>query len=149
MNVEISGPAVPRFPRREMTAFVRKAVGAIERAGAAPFRPTEVAIAFVDDAAMAALNRRFRGRGGTTDVLSFPAGDDPEESDRRLGDIAISLDRARRQAREQHHSLATEVRYLILHGIIHAFGWDHESDEGEMNALEIRLRPKLGLIGDE
>ena len=57
----------------------------------------------------------------------------------------ISLERAKAQAREERHSLATEVRYLILHGVLHAFGWDHENDSGEMNALELRLRTRVGL----
>ena len=61
------------------------------------------------------------------------------------GDIVISLDQARRQAVEEKHSLATEVRYLILHGILHALGYDHEADEGEMDALEVEVRSLVGL----
>lgn len=62
-----------------------------------------------------------------------------------LGEIVISLPQARRQAAEQRHSLATEVRYLLLHGLLHAYGYDHEADRGEMNAAELQLRRKVGL----
>jgi probable rRNA maturation factor len=58
---------------------------------------------------------------------------------------AISIDQARRQAAEQKHSQATEIRYLILHGILHALGYDHETDKGEMNALEVQVRAAVGL----
>ncbi len=98
------------------------------------------------------LNRTWRGKKKTTDVLTFEADDSyapPESADRPLGDIVISVDQARRQASEQKHSLATEVRYLILHGIIHAYGYDHETDQGEMNALELKVRAKVGLTNDE
>ena len=87
----------------------------------------------VDDATMRRLNRRFRLENRTTDVLTFP------------GEIVISLPQARRQARDEKHSLATEVRYLILHGVLHALGYDHETDHGEMNALELKVREKAGL----
>ena len=131
--VEVTGPAVPRFPRREIGAFVRRVLRHLDH------KIDEVSIAFVDDASMTALNRKFRHKNKTTDVLTFP-GEAPY-----LGDIVISVDQARRQAGDEKHSLATEVRYLILHGILHALGYDHETDEGEMNALELKLRPKLGL----
>lgn len=143
MEVEISGRAIPRLPRREIEAFVRNAFSAIRRAGAAPRRPSGVSIAFLDDRSMAALNGRFRGKRRTTDVLTFPG--DTGGSGGSLGDIAISIDQARRQARGEGHSLATEVRYLLIHGILHACGHDHETDRGEMNALEIAIRAKVGL----
>ena len=86
------------------------------------------------------LNRKFRRKNKTTDVLTFP-GDDPTH----LGDIVVSLDQARRQAADEKHSLAIEVRYLVLHGILHALGYDHETDDGEMNTLELKLRARVGL----
>ena len=132
MNVEVSG-SVPRLSRRDITAFVRRVLRA---AGA---EEEELSIAFVDDDAMRELNRRFRRKSKTTDVLTF-SGDAP-----LLGEIVISLDQARRQAAAEKHSLATEVRYLILHGILHAMGYDHETDNGEMNALELKVRAKVGL----
>jgi probable rRNA maturation factor len=148
MNVEISG-SVPRFPRREMIAFVRGALLALGRMERLGRDVSEISLAFVDDEAMADLNRRFRGKDKTTDVLTFPAdesyGDPSAPGSRPLGDIVISLDQARRQAVDEKHSLPTEVRYLILHGILHALGHDHETDQGEMNAIETELRALVGL----
>jgi probable rRNA maturation factor len=132
-KVDVSGGAVPRFSRREITAFTRKVLRVLKR------DVDEVSIAFVDDGQMKSLNRKFRRRNKTTDVLTFPG----EGS--FLGDIVISIDQARRQAFEERHSLATEVRYLILHGVLHALGHDHETDEGEMDALELEVREAVGL----
>ena len=143
-NVEATGAAVPRFSRREIAEFVRRVLIALR----VDDDIHDVSIAIVDDDAMRNLNRQFRKKNKTTDVLTFPADEsdaDPNAKGRPLGDIVISLDQARRQATEQKHSLATEVRYLILHGILHALGYDHETDNGEMNALEMQVRAKVGL----
>ncbi len=104
-------------------------------------------IAFVSDRAMRDLNRRWRGKRGTTDVLSFPAAQDEFErqAGATLGDVIISVERAERQAREHGLSLDDEIAQLILHGLIHLCGYDHETDDGEMNALELRLRRRLGI----
>lgn len=148
INVEVTGGAVPRFSRREMAEFTRTVLlllGNMERLAHAI---DEVSIALVDDEAMTNLNRQFRHKNKTTDVLTFPADDtyaEPERHGRPLGDIVISLDQAKRQALTEKHSLATEIRYLILHGILHALGYDHETDTGAMNALEIDLRSRVGL----
>ena len=138
-NIEVTGIAVPRFTRREIAAFARKILLTLEKLDRLDRELDEVSIAFVDDEAMTSLNRKFRRKNKTTDVLTF-AGED-----RFLGDIVISVDQARRQAVDEKHSLATEVRYLILHGILHALGYDHESDSGEMNALEVEARRLVGL----
>ena len=143
-NVEVTGAAVPRFSRREMAEFVRKVLIALR----VDDEINEVSIAIVDDDAMRTLNRQFRKKNKTTDVLTFPADAsdaDPQAPGHPLGDIVISIDQARRQAADQRHSIATEVRYLILHGILHALGYDHETDSGEMNALEVKTREKVGL----
>ncbi|HEV7428378.1 MAG TPA: rRNA maturation RNase YbeY [Thermoanaerobaculia bacterium] len=143
-NVEVTGAAVPRFSRREIAEFVRRVLIALR----VDDDIHEVSIAIVDDDAMRNLNRKFRKKNKTTDVLTFPADDsdaDPNASGRPLGDIVISIDQARRQATDQKHSLATEIRYLILHGILHALGYDHETDQGEMNALELEVRSAVGL----
>lgn len=87
-----------------------------------------------------ALNRRFRRKDKPTDVLSFPAIVDGE-----AGDIAISVDIARENAYKLGHSLEDELRILILHGILHLGGHDHEADGGEMEALESELRERLKL----
>ncbi|MBX9600632.1 MAG: rRNA maturation RNase YbeY [Bryobacteraceae bacterium] len=85
------------------------------------------------------LNRQFRGKDYATDVLSFP-GDGSE-----LGEIAISVDRAREQAREYGHSVDAELRILMLHGVLHLTGMDHERDRGEMSRAERRWRREFGL----
>jgi probable rRNA maturation factor len=147
-NVEVTGEAVPRFSRREIGAYTRKVLLALEKLGRLPEEITEISIAFVTDEAMTSLNRKFRKKSKTTDVLTFPADDsynDPSQTGRPLGDIVISVDQARRQAAQEKHSTATEVRYLILHGVLHALGYDHETDQGEMNALEMEARAAVGL----
>jgi len=100
------------------------------------------------DAELRRLNRDFRGQDYPTDVLSFPAGPGlipPRRSRGLLGEIAISLPRARAQAAEYRHSLETEVRILMLHGLLHVCGMDHETDDGRMARAEIRWRKRLGL----
>lgn len=104
------------------------------------------AIAFVSDNKMRTLNREFRGKDSTTDVLSFPF--EPDEFDcgaDNLGDIVISLEQAARQAAEYGLTLEEESKQLILHGILHLCGYDHETDSGEMNARELELRERLGI----
>lgn len=96
------------------------------------------AVSFVDDEKMRQLNRDFRGRDSTTDVLSFP-GETTEEG-RHLGDVAVSIDTARRQAQRAGRSPYREVQMLLLHGVLHCLGYDHESDAGEMSSLEARLQ---------
>ncbi|HUP61952.1 MAG TPA: rRNA maturation RNase YbeY [Thermoanaerobaculia bacterium] len=139
MNVEVTGEAVPRFSRREIAQFTRTALLTLDKMDRLDRDVDEVSVAFVVDREMAALNRKFRAKNKTTDVLTF-RGDD-----KFLGDIVISIDQARRQAADEKHSTATEVRYLILHGILHALGYDHETDRGEMDALEADVRKRVGL----
>lgn len=105
-----------------------------------------VTVAFVSDRAMRDLNRIWRQRTGTTDVLSFPAGppDIPGEEP-TLGDVVISVDRAAEQARQNGLTLENEIEQLVLHGLLHLWGYDHETDNGEMNRLELKLRRKLGI----
>jgi len=93
------------------------------------------------DAELRRLNREFRGKDEATDVLSFPAG----SSGSGLGDLAISLARSRTQAREFGHTTEQEVRVLMLHGVLHLLGMDHESDRGQMARAEKRWRTRLGL----
>lgn len=93
-----------------------------------------------NDAELRALNRQFLKKDYPTDVLSFPAlnGDS-------LGDLAISLQRARAQAREWKHTTEDEIRILMLHGVLHLLGMDHEADAGKMRRAETRWRRTLGL----
>jgi probable rRNA maturation factor len=104
----------------------------------------ELSIALVSDREMRALNRRWRGKDRPTDVLSFPL----LEAD-ALGDVVISLDTARRQARAGGWPLATELRRLLAHGILHCRGYDHEepSDARKMAAAERRLLGARGMVG--
>jgi probable rRNA maturation factor len=97
-------------------------------------------IAFVSDKRIRELNRQFRGIDKATDVLSFRA-DGPDELN--LGDIVISTETAATQAKENGLSFDDEIAQLILHGLLHLSGYDHETDNGEMNRLELRLRRKL------
>lgn len=114
---------------------------------AAPANGAGVTVAFVSDRAMRELNRRWRGKRGTTDVLSFPAGQDEFEkaAGLNLGDVVVSLEQAARQAAEHGLAFENEVEQLILHGVLHLCGYDHETDKGEMNRLELRLRRRLGI----
>jgi probable rRNA maturation factor len=92
------------------------------------------------DAEIRSLNRRFRGKDAATDVLSFPSGEKNP-----IGDIAISLGRARAQAKERGHAVEEEVCILLLHGLLHLLGMDHETDDGAMARAELRWRRKLAL----
>jgi len=92
------------------------------------------------DALLRRLNHRFRGQDYTTDVLSFPSAAGP-----RLGDLAISAARARVQARRFGHTTEQEIRILMLHGLLHLLGMDHESDRGRMARAEKRWRARLRL----
>ena len=116
-------------------AFAAKAVDAIGRSG------SSATIAFVSEKTIRKLNRQFRGVHKSTDVLSFPSGDQHPN----LGDVAISVDTAAIQARENGLTFEEEVAQLILHGLLHLCGYDHETDNGEMNRLELRIRRKLGI----
>lgn len=114
--------------------FASKALNAIGNHG------PSATIAFVSDTNIRKLNKQFRNVDKPTDVLSFPA--DEKEN---LGDIAISIDRAAAQAKENGLTLEDEIAQLILHGLLHLCGYDHETDNGEMNRLELQLRKKLGI----
>ena len=106
-----------------------------------------VSILLTTDAELKRLNRSFRGKNKATDVLSFPADPIPglPAGHAHAGDLAISLDTAARQAEQFGHTLAIEIRVLMLHGLLHLAGFDHEVDRGEMAAEEQRLRTELRL----
>jgi probable rRNA maturation factor len=115
-------------------SFADKAAAAIGKNG------STATVAFVSDKAIRELNRQFRGVDKATDVLSFPA-----DEAHNLGDIAISVDTAARQAKENGLTFDEEVAQLILHGLLHLSGYDHETDNGEMNRLELKIRRRLGI----
>ena len=112
--------------------FATKALNAIGKS------ESSATIAFVSDKRIRELNHQFRGIDKVTDVLSFPA-----EEELNLGDVAVSVETAATQARENGLTLDREIAQLILHGLLHLCGYDHETDNGEMNRLELRLRRKL------
>lgn len=109
-------------------------------------RGRNVEAVFVNDKEMRLLNENFRGISSTTDVLSFPSNAEKFEDANRLGEVIISTEQAVKQAEEGAMRIDLEIKQLLLHGILHLLGYDHESDEGEMNRLEITLRDKLDII---
>jgi probable rRNA maturation factor len=119
-----------------LTRFVVKASRAVKLRGA-------VNVMVTSSQELRALNRRFRGKDQSTDVLSFCP--DPGFADTLAGDIAISAGIARENARRLGHSAADEVKILVLHGVLHLAGYDHERDAGAMAAKEAKLRRSLGL----
>jgi probable rRNA maturation factor len=148
-TVRVARPALESFLRR-----VREQLSL----GAA-----DVTICLVSDAEIARMNEAFRKKKGPTDVLSFPAGERRKPaalrharlkaaagkravtSARFLGDIAISPATARRNAKKYGRTLPIELQILMLHGVLHLLGYDHETDRGKMNRVEQRLRRRLGL----
>ena len=107
-------------------------------------------VALISDRRMRELNRFFRSKDSTTDVLSFPheadefeAMTDDAATPAFLGDIVISVEQAQKQAAENGLKLDEEIKQLILHGVLHLCGYDHETDDGEMNKRELELRRKL------
>jgi probable rRNA maturation factor len=105
---------------------------------------TELTIVLAADPAVRRLNRTYRGKDKTTDVLSFPSGGARlPDGTQPLGEIVISVPQAARQAGEAGHSLARELRVLVIHGYLHLLGYDHEVDDGTMKRLEKRLTRAL------
>ncbi len=125
-------------------AFTARALNVV------PARGAGVTVAFVSDRLMRELNRMWRKKRGTTDVLSFPAEQYEFEKPlgESLGDVVISVEQAERQAREHGLTLDEELSQLILHGLLHLCGYDHETDDGEMNMLELSLRRRLRIDGE-
>lgn len=138
---------------RAFKVFLEKTLKAIPEISA-----SSATVAFISDRRMKELNHFFRGKNATTDVLSFPhapdnfgnpsaAADGADLNDDKefLGDIVISAEQAQRQAKENGLTLENEIQQLILHGLLHLCGYDHETDSGEMNKLELKLRKRLGI----
>jgi probable rRNA maturation factor len=125
----------PLPSQRTLTRYLREAQSAVGLKG-------EVTVLLTTDKGIRGLNRRFRKKNKATDVLSFPV-DDPRFGS--AGDLAISVNTAMRQAEVHGHRLSTELRVLMLHGLLHLAGMDHETDEGQMSRKEQRLRTRLKL----
>jgi probable rRNA maturation factor len=154
-----------RVARRPLEVFLRRVVDEMK------LRDADVTVCLVSDAEIARLNLVFRRKKGPTDVLSFPVGERqrPRSGKRKRqhyaegtgsaegrekngtaagkywGDIAIAPRTARRYAKKNGRSLSSELRVLILHGVLHLLGYDHETDRGEMDRIERKLRRRFGL----
>jgi probable rRNA maturation factor len=137
--INIDPPSTPlditSLSKAGLSRFLNRARSAVGLEG-------EVDVLLTSDLEIKRLNKAFRGKNKATDVLSFPA---PDEAEGVAGDLAVSLDMAAKQAAEHGHVLRDEVRILLLHGLLHLAGEDHETDAGEMAAREAELRTKLGL----
>lgn len=131
LQFAIATPGVNRSSLREFAARL-----SAELAGGRPF-----CCRVTSDKEVRALNHRFLGKDRPTDVLSFPSG----SGIGTLGDIAIAFPCARRQALALGHSPDVELRVLLLHGVLHLLGYDHETDRGRMRRAEERWRARLGL----
>lgn len=104
---------------------------------------TEMAVIFLNDDQMRRYNRNYRNKDATTDVLSFPVNETLVDEKHYLGDVLISMPQAARQALAANRKMEDELRILLLHGVLHLLGYDHETDQGQMNRLENRLRKNL------
>ncbi len=129
-------PAARLPSLRSLNNFLRQAQAAVRLRG-------QVSVLLTSDPAIRKLNRKFRGKNKSTDVLSFPA--QAVGPEKIAGDLAISVPTARRQAAACGHSLGTELKVLTLHGLLHLAGYDHETDNGAMERRERLLRKRLGL----
>jgi probable rRNA maturation factor len=143
LPLKAAGAAAANQPRAHrlptpvtLSRFLKLAQTAVRLKG-------QVNALFTTDPAIRRLNKQFRGKNKATDVLSFPAGGFGAEE--MAGDLAISVPTALRQAVAQGHSLSTEVKVLMLHGLLHLSGLDHETDDGQMARREKLLRGRLGL----
>ncbi len=126
----------------------RVAAAALENLGG--LEEAELSIVLSDDSAIRKLNKTYRGVDRATDVLSFSQreGEDGDSDLAVLGDIVISLDRAHEQAREYGHSFEREMGFLVVHGILHLLGWDHEKadEEAVMMAKTEEILKEIGLV---
>jgi probable rRNA maturation factor len=139
MEVEVRSSVRPApSPARVRRLLSRAARAAGARAG-------EVSILFCGDRRMRSLNRTWRAKDKSTDVLAFPGDASPGAF---LGDIVISTPYASRQARRRGEPVSREIDRLLLHGLLHLMGYDHETDDGEMDALESKLRRRLKIAED-
>ncbi len=141
--INIEPPSTPSA--RELLPTLSKSALSrfLNRARALIPIPSPVEVLLTSDFELQRLNRTFRRKNKPTDILSFPA--PAEISHEHAGDLAISLDTAARQAADHGHTLATELRILLLHGLLHLAGEDHETDSGQMATREQALRKELRL----
>jgi probable rRNA maturation factor len=142
MRVDVASK-VSRSPSpKRVRSLLERAAGLLSQSRNQNPKPKieEVSVLFCGDARMRALNRRYRRKDRSTDVLAFPAG-----TNGFLGDVVISVPYASRQARRRGEPTSREIDRLLVHGLLHLCGYDHETDSGEMDALEASLRRRLKL----
>ncbi len=135
-----SQTSLPAASKPTLMRFLNRARAAVGLSGT-------VSVLLTTDTQLKRLNRTFRGKNKPTDILSFPSDPIPglPAAHQHAGDLAISLDTAERQAASFGHPLEAELRILLLHGLLHLSGLDHETDSGEMAARESQLRTELRL----
>ena len=132
--------AAQKVPVRGLKAKARRILRLLD------LKDCELSVALVGDEEIRRLNGRYRARDEPTDVLAFPTEDPPPSGPRLIGDVVISVEKAARQARQRRRSLDDELEVLLVHGILHNLGYDHErspEDERTMRAMERRLRREL------
>ena len=141
--------ALPRAP-----SLCRRAALAALRAGGLPAPRVEVGVVLADDATVAALNSAYRGKAGPTNVLSFPAFDTPAPGDfssapaapvLALGDVVLAFETTRREAAAARRPLADHMRHLVVHGMLHLLGYDHEDDRSADAMARIETGALAGL----
>lgn len=128
-----------RIDRPFVSSFLNQVWAQIPSRNRLKIDVTELTVVFLNDRQIRWYNKQFRKKDYPTDVLSFPVGE-TIENEHYLGDILISMERTAAQALEKHHTLKRELQILLLHGVLHLLGYDHEVDNGQMNRLESRLR---------
>ena len=132
-----------RKPRVSQTRLKQKAQRILDYLGE---HPAELSVLLVSNRKMRRLNAKFRGKNEPTDVLSFPLEESLPNGAKLLGDVVISLEQAQRQAREKLRAFSREVEWLLIHGILHLLGYDHERSRRAakiMRALERRIQRAL------
>jgi len=162
-SVDVQSRVLGSPPERRVRALLARVATLVPQSKIQnPKSKIEISVLFCGDRRMRTLNRRFRGKDRSTDVLAFPAGPPkPPPSlgslgrsrQKRttdaggdfLGDVVIAVPYAAREARRHGTPAAREVDRLLVHGFLHLCGYDHETDGGEMDALEAKLRQRLGL----
>ena len=132
------GKSSKKLSTGALNSFLRRARKTIGLLG-------DVNVLLTANQQMRRLNRQFRQKNKPTDVLSFPSQQVEDSREKHAGDVAISIDMAKENAQRVGHSFEEEIKILMLHGMLHLAGYDHESDNGEMARLEDRLRRKFGL----
>ena len=141
-SVDVQSRVLGSPPERRVRALLARVATLVPQSKIQnPKSKIEISVLFCGDRRMRTLNRRFRGKDRATDVLAFPAGAGGDF----LGDVVIAVPYAAREARRRGTPAAREVDRLLVHGFLHLCGYDHETDGGEMDALEAKLRQRLGL----